>query len=211
MQPRSRNSRHKDRETIEKDMLVNRTGSFHRYEVVESVVKVDPNCPSSLSGKLAFISTDDVAHYERLEREHQRAIKEEKTEKKRSDTYARESERWASYERNRLIEEDRLKRAQNDPLITKRNCGSNPYDIVTMEYHHSPEGDMLRYHDELVDYRHGIRSAFLSQKNHLGFNCITGEQIVDINIPSRPSPPSPPNQSHSSFCISRKFSYEFPR
>lgn len=189
-------------------MLINRIGSYHRYEVVDSVVKVDPSCPSSLSGKSAFISTDDVANLERLEREHQKAIKEEKTEKRRSEIYARETERWASFERNRLIEEDRLKRSQQDPAITKRNCGSNPYDIVTMEYHPTPEGEMLKYHDELVEYRHGIRSAFLSQKNHLGFNCITGEQIVDIKVPNRPAPP--PNQSHYSYFLFSSQTNEFP-
>jgi hypothetical protein len=169
-------------------MLETRSGSFHRYEDVGPILKVDPNCPSSLSSKHAFIATHEVAHIEKLDREHQKAIKDEMTEKKRSECYAREAERLASFERKHKLEQDRLKRLQEDPMCSKRLSGSNPYDIVTMEYHNTPEGKTLEYHDQLVEYRHGIRSAFLAGKNHLGFNCITGEQIVEIRVPKKPEP-----------------------
>ena len=190
MQPQPRNARRRDRDSIEKAMLQSRSGGFHRHEEVDSLLAPVSDCPSFLSGKAAYITTDEVAQIEKLDREHYKAVKEEFNEKRRMEAFAREEERWATIQQRELIEQDRLKRLQEDPMASKMNSGSNPYDIVTMEYHPTPEGQMLAYHDELVRYRQDIRSAFLAGKNHAGFNCITGEQIVEIRIPSRPQPPA---------------------
>ena len=190
MQQHGRNARRRDRDSIEKAMLQTRTGSFYRHENVDSIISPDPQCPSSLTGKAAFISTHEVAQIEKQDREHYRAVKDEFTEKRRAESFAREEERWASMQQRELIEKDRLQRIQEDPMTAKMNCGSNPYDIVTMEYHNTPEGQVLAYHDKLVRYRQDIRAAFLAGKTHAGFNCITGERIVDIHVPHRPEPPT---------------------
>jgi len=193
MEPKPRNAKRRDRDSVEKAMLQARTGSYHRFEVVASALLPDEVSPSALRGKSAYISTEEVARIEKLDREHQKAIKEEFNEKRRAENFAREEERWASMEQARLMEEDKLRRLQLDPMVTKMNSGSSPYDIVTSEYHDTPEGQMLAYHDQLVRYRQDIRSAFLAEKNHAGFNCITGEQIVELDIPQRPRPPNNPH------------------
>ena len=44
-------------------------------------------------------------------------------------------------------------------IKAKRNASSIPYDMVTLQYHDSLDGERLRYHDDKVRYRAAVRSS----------------------------------------------------
>ena len=58
--------------------------------------------------------------------------------------------------------------------VPKANMSGIAYNIINHEYHDSPDGQRLRKNDELVRYRSRLRSLFLSAKNHMGLDPITG-------------------------------------
>ena len=183
----------RDRERLEKTRLAARTGSYHRYEETP-VLSVLPDCPSSLRASDALITTADVARLELQEREHQRAIKDEFLEKRRAESLARESLKWASVSAKEAADLRRAERLQTDAFVGKKNHGGHPFDIINLDYHDSEEGRELKYHDDLCEYRKNIRKNFLAAQAHLGWNPITGTAIVDLKIPNKPI-------KHFSYCI----------
>merc|ERR1719174_3079678 len=178
MQPRSRVERHmfKNKETLEKERLINRTGGYHRYEDIGSVTTVQQqNCDHYMSEKERFIVTEDVARIE-------------KTEACRAAKYKREDDRWEAVENKERDFQNRLDRLQDDPMIGRKNCGGQPYNVVNHRYDDSLDGKRLQYHDDMVKYRADVRSTHLAARQHLGFNPITGEQTVELRAPSKPQP-----------------------
>lgn len=179
----------KDRETIEKSRLRERTGSYHRYEDPGVLTAVDPRCPSSLPSKEAFIVTEDVARLEHEDRQYQQAVKEEMNERRRAEKFIRDSERWAFLEGKAEAEKARSERLQEDPLAGRKNQSGHPFNIVTLQYEDNKDGASLAYMDKLHKYKAELRSTYLAVQGHLGFNPITGEQTIPITTPVPPQKP----------------------
>jgi hypothetical protein len=175
----------RDRDHLEKSRLLARTGSYHRYEEIPIISPV-ADCPSSLSPSAALISTEQVAPLERLDREHQQAIKLEFLEKRRAESFARDSQKWAFIQAKDAADQARLTRLQSDPFVGKKNSSGHPFNIISLDYNNSTEGKELKYHDDLCAYRRDLRKNFLAAQAHLGWNPITGESIVDLTIPIKP-------------------------
>ena len=179
----------RDREAIEKARLRERTGAYHRYEDPGPLTAVDPSCPSSLDPREAFIATEDVARLEHLDRQYQQALREELNERRRAEQVSRDSERWGSVEKKIVLDNQKVQRMQQDAIIGKKNHSGHPFNIVTLEYQNNREGARLAYHDQLQKYRGELRSTYLAVHGHLGFNPITGEQTIPLNIPPKPERP----------------------
>jgi hypothetical protein len=63
------------------------------------------------------------------------------------------------------------------------NVGGSAFNIINMEYYRTPEGERLRYHDDLVKYRNGIRAYNLALKSSVGVDPIAGCKSFDITLP----------------------------
>ena len=66
----------------------------------------------------------------------------------------------------------------------KKNQGGAAYDIVSLDYEKSKNGDKLRGVDEGAKVRALIRSKNLDGKNNGGFNILTGEQRMAVLVPA---------------------------
>jgi hypothetical protein len=58
---------------------------------------------------------------------------------------AREQQRWARMAAESAAEEERLAQARASGMRAKRNMGSEHFNIITLAYHSTPQGQNLRY------------------------------------------------------------------
>lgn len=180
---------YRDKDTLEKERLQNRTGGYHRHEDVGAPTRVQKDlCPSYLDERKRFIVTTDVAKIEAQEREHEWNVRNDKTEMKRAADFQRQDERWKALERKEREFQNKLDRLQDDPMMGRKNVGGVPYNLVNHRYDDSLDGQRLHYHDNMVKYRGDVRSTHLAARGHLGFNPITGEQTHPLRVPEKPMP-----------------------
>ena len=73
-------------------------------------------------------------------------------------------------------------------IKAKRNASSIPYDMVTLQYHDSLDGERLRYHDDKVRYRAAVRSSNLLKNggSRAGYDILTGGDVRGLEKPSYP-------------------------
>jgi len=191
MQPRSRSCRHefKSREVLEKSRLKHRTGNYYRYEDVGNPIDVAPGCPSHLIGKTRMQSGPAVCESLGEDRLNDRDHRDEKTEHRRARNYDREESRWRAISNQHVVQKERLDRMQRDPMLGRKNVTGQPCNIISQAYDHTPQGQQLKFNDDMIKYRGKVRCANISMRNHLGFNPIIGEQIAPITLPPIPRPP----------------------
>ncbi|KAF4674196.1 hypothetical protein FOL47_009602 [Perkinsus chesapeaki] len=181
-----------DRDAVEKQRLMNRTGGYHRYEAFESVTGVLKGCPADAEAVERFVTTSDLGQdLNRVEHETLVRRRAECAETLRKQRFDREAERWNSIEKKEEEEAKRQQRLQEDPMLGRKNVSGQAYDIVGLGYHDTEEGRRLQYHDELVKWRGKLRANHLAARNHLGFNPITGESSFQLKHPRKPEPKGP--------------------
>lgn len=191
MQPRTREERHffKCKENLERERLRNRTGNYFRYEDVGDPTQQLTNAPAHCSEKNRYVSGGEyIAELNRKDRESDLEHKNAITEARRMDSLKREEERWDAIEKKELHEIDRQRRLIDDDMIGKKNVSGVPYNIVNLEYSKNIEGRRLEHADEMCKYREQVRKQNLAEKAHLGYNCITGEQVYPVPEAVRPAP-----------------------
>lgn len=66
-------------------------------------------------------------------------------EKKRQEAALRESLRWEELHAAQQVEVERMQRVQESGLKGKQNKGSEHFNIISLEYHQTKEGQQLRY------------------------------------------------------------------
>lgn len=103
----------------------------------------------------------------------------------------REKQRWdringAEDQRNAFYQANR-----EQALGARANLASEHFDIINLNYHPTPQGQMLKYKDDTTRYKAFLRSQNLYMHNRsVPHNIITGEvQPVPFNIPKAPVPP----------------------
>ena len=65
----------------------------------------------------------------------------------------------------------------------KKNKGGAAYNIMNLDYDQSNDGQRLKRFDDDAKVRALIRSKNLDQKNNCGFNILTGEQRLTVQVP----------------------------
>jgi hypothetical protein len=80
-------------------------------------------------------------------------------------------------------ENHRLQALSASGSKAKINVGGSPFNIINMQYNRTPEGDRLRLHDDLAQYRRALRSYNLAVRNHVGLDPISGCQSFDVALP----------------------------
>jgi hypothetical protein len=66
-------------------------------------------------------------------------------ERKRQEVAVRESMRWEQMQAARQAESERLQAVRDAGLKCKTNKSSEHYNIISLEYNQSKEGQQLRY------------------------------------------------------------------
>merc|ERR1712224_730585 len=80
----------------------------------------------------------DVVKLELHDRERELAARNDKTEAWRASRYNRDDSRWQAVEKKELDHQNHLDRLQDDPMIGRKNCGGQPYNIVNHRYDDNP-------------------------------------------------------------------------
>ncbi|CEL96000.1 unnamed protein product [Vitrella brassicaformis CCMP3155] len=194
IKPRTRAERNalRDRESLEKERLRNRTGGFHRYEDPGNLIqpiKDDPKNPTLPNPIDRFVRTAEVAELEREDRKREQGKRDQFHENRRMSRESREEQRWRRMEEREECDKQRVQNLQMYSQKAFKNRSGAPFDIVTLRYDQSEEGRRLQHADLMAQYREKVRATNLAYRNHAGFNPILGEQTFLMAMPEKPPVP----------------------
>merc|ERR1711924_315924 len=83
----------------------------------------------------------------------------------------REETRWNRIEQQSAAEKEKWERYRADGGKARRNKGSVPFDLMTLQYKSGAEGQQLQHHDQIVRYRSAQRAQNLQRRmNSAGYN-----------------------------------------
>lgn len=162
----------RDREAIEKMRLKERSGGYHHYEDIKSVVGADPNSHLYIGESERF--DKDFAVEDRRRREEEYNRRQQVINAQRDQVIQREIGRWQSMEEQDRREQSRLDAKQASWKEGQKNKPSAAYNPITLEYDASDQGASLRQADEQIRQRAGQRMAHLDSRMNSGFNVLTG-------------------------------------
>lgn len=66
-------------------------------------------------------------------------------DRKRQDAIQKEQQRWQHMDAERQAEEARMQQIRDLGLKGKMNKSSEHFNIISLDYHPTPEGDKLKY------------------------------------------------------------------
>lgn len=186
-EPRTRAYRHAqtNKESLEKQRLVERKGGFHKYEKIEAVTQYEAGTVGYMPEAGRF-DTDTVGEeWRRRKAAHERA--QQVYSAKREEAVVREEERWAQMEAQKKAEVEKYQRYREDPLMGKKNVGSMPFDVVTLKYNDGADGARMAYEDEQIRYRAALRAKNIHEKsNGSEYNPLTGQEGHRVPTPAQP-------------------------
>ena len=186
-EPRTRAYRHAqtNKESLEKQRLVERKGGYHKYEKIEAVTQYEQGTVGFMPEAGRF-DTDTVGEeWRRRQAAQQRT--QQIYQAKRGEAVAREERRWEQMEAAKVAEAEKYARYRDDPLMGKKNVGSMPFDPVTLRYNDGDDGARLAYEDERIRYRAALRAKNIHEKqNGCGFDTLTGGEMRKISTPAAP-------------------------
>eukprot|EP00981_Chlorochromonas_danica_P000414 scaffold96_cov167-Ochromonas_danica.AAC.21 len=182
----------KDKVALERNRINQRVGwqaRLHQANAPETSSMLT-SCPVGGAGYLSNADrfhTDTVGE-EYLQRQEQNRKKQAADEFRRNMTVKREEDRWSQAETKARLEEERVAKFREEGLKAKKNQSNTAYDILTLQYAQSQDGEHQRFHDDMVRYRAGLRSNALVTKGdtRVGYNIISGESRPPLPQPERP-------------------------
>ena len=115
-------------------------------------------------------------------------LEEQRITARRHANALREEERWSAIDKANQKEEQKWEYMRTVGAKAQRNNSSVPYDPITLKYNDTHEGEKLKYTDDMIRYRAGIRSNYLYQHSAGdGYNPLTGAETVGPKIPPKPT------------------------
>lgn len=78
---------------------------------------------------------------------------------------------------------DRLSAMATKYACGKKNFGGAAYNIISMDYENSPEGDYLRKRDVDTKVRSLMRSKNIDSRSNVGYNVLNGINRQSVDIP----------------------------
>ena len=188
VEPRTRAYRlaQMDKESLEKQRLVERKGGYHKYEKIKAVTEYEAGTVGFMPESGRF-DTDTVGEeWRRRQAKIERA--QQIYNNKRQENIVREEHRWAKMEEQKKAEVEKYTRYRADPLMGKKNVGSMPFDVVTLKYNDGADGARMAYEDEQIRYRAALRAKNLHEKSTgSSFDPITGGNARVVPTPQRPT------------------------
>ncbi|GAX78874.1 hypothetical protein CEUSTIGMA_g6313.t1 [Chlamydomonas eustigma] len=123
-----------------------------------------------------------------LQKKHEKLHKQENIyETKRAEAYHREKTCHEKMENAMQRHEQVIQHKRETGEGAKRNQSGQHYQIITLEYNQTPEGQKLKAKDESVLLKSQLRSINLYNKaNSVSHNIITGEPRNPVALPHRP-------------------------
>ena len=194
IKPKTRQERAalRDKVALEKDRLMKRTGLAAKMyrenapDTSDGLVVPRPDAAGFMADSDRFHT--DVAGEDKLRRDAK--IKQDylRREHTRLERAKAEEQRWARIQQEKANEEANWLAERQAGIKAKRNASSVPFDMVTLQYHDSLDGERLRYHDDKVRYRAAVRSSNLLKNggSRAGYDILTGGDVRGLQKPSYP-------------------------
>merc|ERR1712205_136489 len=166
-----------DKESIEKQRLRERREEYFHFE--------EPNARKAGGVSAAGVGTvgwipeaarfnTDSAHSEKMAQAERRQEEERFWDARREANVHREEKRWEQMEQaeeHQMAIDESMKEARS-----RKNAGSIPYDLLTLRYHDTDDGNKLLETDAHARERqHGRMCQMYDNSNKSGYNPVTGE------------------------------------
>ena len=91
--------------------------------------------------------------------------------------------RWEYMDKQETTDVDRLKYMMENYQTGKKNAGGAAYNVINLGYDNSKEGQRLQQIDEDSKVRALMRSKNIDVRANCGYNVLTGEDRMTIDIP----------------------------
>lgn len=183
IEPRTREERAalKDKEKIEDYRLKQRIGGYHKYVDNAQVNLPDPVSSHFISEAERF--DKDFATYDKRKREEEYQKKLEVIERKRVEKFERDLQRWKYMDQEEDREKHRLQYMNEHYLTGKKNKGGAAYNVISLDYDNSQEGQVLKKRDDDAKVRALVRSKNIDMRSNCGYNVLTGDQRPGVYVP----------------------------
>ena len=81
-------------------------------------------------------------------------------------------------------EYERLQSMNEKYLTGRKNKGGSAYNILSLQYENSPEGEFLKDRDNDSQVRALMRSKNIDIRSNCGFNPLNGSERRSVDVPS---------------------------
>lgn len=179
--PREERAALKDKEKIEEYRLKQRIGGYHKYVDNAMVSQPDPVSSHFISDAERF--DKDFASYDKKVREQEHQRKLEVIERKRVEKFERDLNRWKYMDDEESREQHRLQYMNEHYLTGKKNKGGSAYNVISLEYDNSKEGQHLKRRDDDAKVRALMRSKNIDMRSNCGYNVLTGDHRDGVYVP----------------------------
>lgn len=183
IEPRTREERAalKDKEKIEEYRLKQRIGGYHKYVDNAQVNQPDPISSHYLPEHDRFDKDFAAADKKKREEEYQRKL--EAIERKRVEKFERDLQRWKYMDEEENREKHRLEYMNDHYLTGNKNKGGAAYNVISLDYDNSNEGQRLKRRDDDAKVRALVRSKNIDMRSNCGYNVLTGDQRSGVYVP----------------------------
>jgi hypothetical protein len=179
--PREERAALKDKEKIEEYRLKQRIGGYHKYVDNAMVSQPDPVSSHFISDAERF--DKDFASYDKKVREQEHQHKLEVIERKRVEKFERDLNRWKYMDEEEGRDKNRLEYMNEHYLTGKKNKGGSAYNVISLEYDNSKDGQRLKKRDDDAKVRALMRSKNIDMRANCGYNVLTGDQRSGVYVP----------------------------
>jgi len=182
--PQGRTVTNRNRDIIEKNMLLNRHSNYERHgaEIMEPF-KITQDNPSFMSDADRYHT--DVAGEAKMHRQQERHKMELADYHLRAERQDRENRRWHALEQKKRDEEARLHDLRFTGAKTRKNISGSAFNPITGQIDNTNSGTALRKRDDITRQRAFERTKWMTKANNSPFNPITG---ADYSEQPRPIP-----------------------
>ena len=179
--PREERAALKDKEKIEEYRLKQRIGGYHKYVDNAMIAQPDPISSHFISEAERF--DKDFASYDKKVREQEFQKRLEVIERKRVEKFERDLNRWKYMDDEENRDKHRLEYMNEHYLTGKKNKGGSAYNVISLDYDNSNEGQRLKKRDDDAKVRALMRSKNIDMRANWGYNVLTGDQRAGVYVP----------------------------
>jgi hypothetical protein len=175
IKPRTREERQgmKDRESLEKVRLRDRSGGYHHYSPFPGISNNEISSSYFISEADRF--SQDFAAEEKRRREIEMQRKQGAINRHREQILQRDLQRWQVIDSQ--FKRDEAKLAFKQARLhqgTKPNATS-AFNPITLEYDNTSQGDALKKAEDQMIERMSLRMQNIDTRMNSGYNILTGD------------------------------------
>jgi len=186
IRPKERTERISDnsKETREKAFLSNRIGAYNKKSDPLKLNEPEPTSSLFINEAERFNKDFAVNEYERRREFNEK--KRIRNETLRQNLFDKEQRRWEKMDYDYVKELNKAILNKEKNIVGKKNNPGLAFNLLTLEYDKSIQGEILRNRDDQAKYRAQLRSNNLDIHTNSQFNILTGEDRNLIKYPDKP-------------------------